>query len=263
MVSVRFTNAINVPDATLNVNSTGAKPIKINGNNLQYGVVLANMTAIMQYDGTNWNIVSLMGVEQGSTPENTIDLGLPSGLLWATKNVDVTKVNKFAENEYAAGSYFSWGNQEGHNPTSQGVFSYDFGTGNDGPYANTIGARVTANLSPQMDMARANLGAPWRLPTKDDFQELRDNCTWTWVVNTPSGIPCYSIVSNINQRVLYIPAAGYGYGTSLRNLGSYGYYWSSSFLSSAYAYYLNFGSEAIYPQLNDNRSYGFSVRAVQ
>ena len=262
-ISVRFTSAINVPDATLNVNSTGAKPIYINGNPLQYGVINAGMTAIMQYDGTNWNIVSLMGVEQGRTPENTVDLGLPSGLLWATKNVDVTKVNKFAENEYAAGSYFSWGNQEGHNPTSQGVFSYDFGTSNDGPYANTIGARVTANLSPQMDMARANLGAPWRLPTKDDFQELRDNCTWTWVVNTPSGIPCYSIVSNINQRVLYIPAAGLGYGTSLDYLGSNGYYWSSSFLSSAFAYGLDFNSGAINPQNSFSRFFGFSVRAVQ
>ena len=263
MVSIRFTNAINVPDATLNINSTGAKPIYINGNPLQYGVINAGMTAIMQYDGTNWNIVSLMGVEQGSTPENTIDLGLPSGLLWATKNVDVTKTNKFAENEYAAGSYFSWGNQDGHNPTSQGVFSYDFGTGNDGPYANTIGARVTANLSPQMDMARANLGAPWRLPTKDDFQELRDNCTWTWVVNTPSGIPCYSIVSNINQRVLYLPAAGVGYGTSLDDLGSSGYYWSSSFLSSASAYDLAFLSGAIIPHGSGGRFLGFSVRAVQ
>ena len=65
------------------------------------------------------------------------------------------------------------------------------------------------------------------------------------------------------NRSVVLPAAGNGYGTSLNNLGSNGNYWSSSFLSSANAYNLNFNSGAINPQNNNNRFNGFSVRAVQ
>ena len=263
-ISIRFMNAINVPDATLNVNSTGAKPIKINGNNLQYGVINAGMTAILQYDDTNWNIVSLMGEEQSSKQRHTVDLGLPSGTLWAASNIDVTQEDGFAEHTYSYGSYFSWGNNKGYNPVG-GTFQdvHDWGTSVDGqPYASSLGHAVTANLSPQMDMARANLGAPWRLPTKDDFQELYDNCTWTWA-QLGSSVNGYIITSHINGISLSLPAAGYGFGTSLDYLGSDGYYWSSSFYSSAYAYLLYFHSGGIYPQNYLSRFYGFSVRAVQ
>lgn len=259
-ISVRFTNAINVPDATLNVNSTGAKPIKINGEALQYGVIKAGMTAVLQYDGSSWNIVSLMGAEQPSIIKYAVDLGLPSGLLWADRNVDVETEDGFALHEYDQGSYFSWGNGVGHNPSGT-TFSYDFGTSNGGPYASTKGAAVTANLSPQMDMARVNCGAPWRQPSRLDFQELYDNCTWTWT--TVSGVNGYLVTSNANNNTIFLPAAGYGNGTSLSNLGSGGYYWSSSFHSSANAYILYFHSGGIYPQHYNLRFLGFSVRAVQ
>ena len=262
-VSVRFTDAINVPNATLNVNSTGAKPIFINGSALQYGVVLAGMTATMQYDGTNWNIIGLLGAEKGRVSEHAVDLGLPSGTLWADMNIDVEEDDKWAMGTYRFGSYFSWGNQEGYNP-SNGSFSgiHDWGTGVDTePYVSSIGHAVTANLSPQMDMARVHLGAPWRLPSRLDFQELYDNCTWSW--QQLSGNYGYWITSNINGNSIFLPAAGYGYGTSLNNAGSIGYYRSSSFFSSALAYDLLFNSGGIYPQDASRRFYGFSVRAVQ
>ena len=262
-VSVRFTDAINVPNATLNVNGTGARPIFINGSALPYGVVLAGMTATMQYDGTNWNIIGLLGAEQGRISEHAVDLGLPSGTLWADTNIDVEEDDKWAMGTYRFGSYFSWGNQEGYNPLN-GSFTgiHDWGTNVDTePYVSSIGHAVTANLSPQMDMARVHLGAPWRLPSRLDFQELYDNCTWSW--QQLSGNYGYWITSNINSNSIFLPAAGCGYGTSLLNAGSYGYYWSSSFYSSALAFTLYFFSGGIYPQLSNGRFNGFSVRAVQ
>ena len=104
------------------------------------------------------------------------------------------------------------------------------------------------------------LGKNATLPTKEDFQELKDECTWKWVErgNTKG----YEVTGK-NGNSIFLPAAGYGYGTSLNNAGSYGYYWSSSFSSSAYAYYLYFDSGGIYPQDTDVRFHGFSVRAVQ
>lgn len=262
MISVRFDNAINIPNATLNVSGTGAKPITINGAALQYGVIHAGMTAIMQYDGTNWDIVSLMGLEKGGVGAHLVDLGLPSGLLWAASNIDISQADGFAASPADAGSYFSWGNNEGHNPVNSSFVNvYDWGTGVDtAPYKDSIGAKVTANLSPQMDMARANLGAPWRLPSRYDFQELYDNCTWTW--GTLDGKNGYTVLAT-NGNSIFLPAAGVGGGTSLYGFGSDGSYWSSSCYSSSYAYDLRFNSGGIYPQYDLYRYHGFSVRAVQ
>ena len=97
------------------------------------------------------------------------------------------------------------------------------------------------------------LGKNATLPTKEDFQELKDECTWKWVErgNTKG----YEVTGK-NGNSIFLPAAGYGYGTSLDNAGSRGLYWSSSFSSSAYAYNLLFHSGGINPQ---NASSGFTV----
>ena len=63
-VSIRFTNAINVVGATLNISSTGAKPLFIQGAALQAGLVKGGCTVTVIYDGTNWNIVGIEGLEQ-------------------------------------------------------------------------------------------------------------------------------------------------------------------------------------------------------
>ena len=62
---------------------------------------------------------------------------------------------------------------------------------------------------------------------------------------------------------VFFPAAGYGYGTSVDNVGSYGLYWSSSWLSASYAYDMYFNSSSVNPQNYNSRYYGYSVRAVQ
>ena len=100
-----------------------------------------------------------------------------------------------------------------------------------------------------------------RMPTKDDFIELRKYCDWKWTER--NGIRGYEVKSKVNDNSIFLPAAGNGYGTSLNHLGSSGSYWSSSFLSSAYACSLYFDSGGINPQSNYNRFVGFSVRAVQ
>ena len=177
-----------------------------------------------------------------------VDLGLPSGLLWATCNVG-------ASEPWENGLYFSWGNVDGHKKDS----GYDF---SETKYETTPGASLIDNilLDVEYDAARANFGGSWRMPTAAEFYELCDNCTRTWV--TQNGVNGRMLTSNINGNSVFFPAAGYCDEAILSNEGEYGDYWSSSFISQTYAFELTFDIGCVLPQFDDNRFYGFPVRAV-
>lgn len=200
-----------------------------------------------------------------------VDLGLPSGKKWAIGNIvsDGNGGYKVGE-ETDFGAYFSWGNIVPHFSANGSTFddSYDFGTSNSGPYASTPGASVGANIptnDAQHDAALALLGSPWHLPTKDDFQELYDNTDNEWVADfNGTGVAGRKFMKKTDHSVyVFFPAAGFGYGTSLLNRGSYGYYWSGSWNSAVDAYYLFFNSSSVNPRNYDSRYRGYSVRAVQ
>ena len=277
-VTVRFTTAVNATNATLNISSTGAKPIYIDGNALQPGVIRPGMVATMIYDGTKWNIVALQGLEQSAgRTDYMVDMGLPSGLLWADRNIDATQPDGFCESPFQyEGSFFSWGNTEPHNPTSTSAFGYDWGTGNDGPYASTPGAKLNGNMAPSQDIVRAICGAPFRLPTTGEFAELFANIDYVQadgetvidasqankLVTVNSVVGIY-LKSKINGKRLFFPCSGNGYGSSWYNRGSIGNYWSSSLYSAAYGRHLYFYSGGVSPQGNGNRFDGFAGRAVQ
>lgn len=182
------------------------------------------------------------------TPEpEWVDLGLPSGLLWAKANIGSAKPE-------GIGHYFSWGNTDGH-ATGSG---YDF---SQEVYETTPGAAITGNLSLSQDAARSYLGAPWRMPTAAEFQELYDNCTSVWT--TLNGVNGRLFTSNVNGNTLFFPAAGYYVGTTLNGRGSSGFYWSSAYDSATNARILYFSSSGVNPQDSYYRRSGFSVRAVR
>lgn len=288
-VNVRFSASINVADATLNVSSTGAKPIRINGNTLQPGVVKAHTVVQLQYDGTAWNIVGMFGLEQAQSPSDLyVDMGLPSGLLWAKKNIDVTQANGFAASEFQYEcSFVSWGNTQMFNPKDNSSFNHDFGTWDnsknqagdgykpDSIYGQTPGCGITASLAASQDAARVNLGAPWRMPTTEEYAELFANCDFIYANGTVidsatvdkrvtvNGILGLYLKSKINGNLLFFPCSGYGYGSSWDTRGGYGYYWSASFGSAVGARDLYFGSGGVFPQNYSLRYYGFAVRPVQ
>ena len=285
VVTVHFASAINVAastlngtTATLNISGTGAKPIMYKGVPVQPGVVRAGNLVTMQYDGTNYNIIGIEGLEASAVPSNLyVDMGLPSGTLWATRNIDITQANGFAASEYQYEcSFFSWGNTEGHNPTSASSFSpYDWGSANDGPYASTPGSKIMGQLSPSQDFARANCGAPWRLPTTADFAELFANIEYidaqgsviasstTDKRTTMNGITGLRIRSTVNGNIIFFPCSGSGNGTSWDDRGAGGYYWSSSLLSAAHGRLLFFYSGGVNPQVSNYRFSGFAARPVQ
>lgn len=173
-------------------------------------------------------------------------MGLPSGLQWASCNVG-------AERPSDLGLYFSWGNIDGHRIDE----GYDF---TQVVYNSTPAAAIDADLSLDQDAARANLDAPWRMPSESEFQELYDNCTHIWA--TMNGVNGILFTSNVNGNTLFFPAAGLYNGSSLNDRGSRGLYWSSTYISAANACYLSFSSSNVSPQNTGLRFIGISVRAV-
>ena len=99
------------------------------------------------------------------------------------------------------------------------------------------------------------------MPTHVECQELYNKCTWTWT--SQNGVNGYK-VSASNGNYIFLPAAGFRYGTSSNSVGSDGLYWSSQVHSSGvyYAWYMYFYSGGRRPDLNDFRYIGFSVRPV-
>lgn len=212
-------------------------------------------------------------------------MGLPSGVMWSPVNIDIEQPGGFAKSPFQYDcSFFSWGNVDGHNPTGPASFSpWSWGGVNaeepwyDGQvYGDTPGNTLTGNIPVGVayDAARANLGAPWRIPTSGDFVELLDNCIFIDANGTEietsrvdkrislNGIVGIRLRSVINGNVIFFPASGYGNGTTLGSRGIDGLYMSSSWVSDRYARYLGFGSDGVFPQGTGNRFYGFPVRPV-
>ena len=189
-----------------------------------------------------------------------IDLGLPSGTLWCDRNVGAKSPEDY-------GALFSWGNTDPHYPKAKNTDWGDEDDAFDGypfdrdTYEQTAGYKLDGDIDLAHDAARVNMGEPWRMPTREQFEELCDHCTWTR--KTVNGVNGYLVTSKINGNSIFFACSGGGHGTTWYNRGSYGYYWSSSLNSSTYGRYLGFYSGGVYPQYLNDRFYGFCVRPVQ
>ena len=287
VIHVLFTTPINTELTTLNVSNTGAKPLRILGQNLPAGVIKAQTYATVAYDGVAWNIADMFCPDATFDPaELVVDMGLTSGVKWAARDLDLTKAGGFCDTPFTyEKSFFSWGNIDGHNPVA-GSFAnvYDWGSVNaqepwyEGqPYGSTPGASLVADIAvgETYDAARANLGAPWRLPTTTEYAELFANIDYlnadgtvkdaaeTNKLSTVNGVTGLWLQSKINGNKLFFACSGYGRGQSWGNRGSNGNYWSASFYSARNARYLYFSSGGVGPQGSSDRFYGFAVRPVQ
>jgi len=184
-----------------------------------------------------------------------IDLGLPSGTKWACCNVGASKPEEY-------GNYYAWGETEVKSVYDWNTYPYcyyEYGSGIDWSRYVDIGSDIAGT---SYDTATANWGALWRMPTKDQYQELVDNCTSEWT--TQNGVNGRKFTGP-NGGTVFLPAAGLrGYG-EVRWLGSDGQYYSSTLndVFPAYSYFLIFNSGSVYMERADYRSYGRSVRPVR
>ena len=151
-----------------------------------------------------------------------VDLGLPSGTKWATMNVGAT-----APEEY--GNYYAWGETTTKNDYSWSNYKF-FSSDIDGFTKYCIDNKWgildnKTTLEAADDVAKQKWGGNWRMPTIDEWQELIDNCTWTWT--TKNGVNGYEVKAT-NGNSIFLPAAGYRDDDELNNAGLDGRYWSSS-----------------------------------
>ena len=173
------------------------------------------------------NLVAEFVVSNGS--HEYVDLGLPSGVLWATCNVGANTPESY-------GDYFAWG--ETHPKSTYSWSNYQF---------------------TEDDVATANWGTDWRMPTREEFEELCNNTSVTWT--TQNGVNGMRFTA-LNGNCLFLPAAGIFINNALILTGSYGYYWSSSPFEINDDAWLLFFYSGYYETGCSGRAYGSSVRPV-
>lgn len=252
----------------------------INGNAVKSSDTKSSTVAIQNGKAyhlyATWDGMELRFLPKGNpdnppvTGDGYVDLGLPSGTLWATCNVG-------AQNPWDYGDYFAWGETSTKSDYSWSNYKYANGDynkltkycsysfrGNDGFTDN-----LTV-LEAEDDAATVNLGSDWRMPTQAEFHELYYNCVWEWTSNyNGTGVAGRIVKSRSNSNTIFFPAAGYRYGTVLRYAGSDGSYWSSS-LDTAAMYddpnrggLIGFYYGNVSPDDWGDRRYGRSVRPVR
>lgn len=178
---------------------------------------------------------------------HAIDLGLPSGTKWCCCNVGASSPEGY-------GGYYAWGETSEKSVYSAETYAY-INIGNYGINFVNIGSDISGT---QYDVARARMGAPWRMPTGEQQLELKTYCKRTWTQqNGVKGI----LVTGPNGGQVFLPASGHRIDDSLYGVGSIGYYWSSSLYVGDDATYLYFNSGNWYWN-DDYRMYGHSVRPV-
>ena len=202
--------------------------------------------------------------EEPVTPPDThewVDLGLPSGTLWATMNVGAT-----APEEY--GDYFAWGETEPKEVYDWSTYKWCNGGDNtltkycnntDYGYEGYIDDK--SELDPEDDAAYVHWGSSWRMPTYVQLIELYENCTKTWT--TLNGvIGC--LLTGPNGNTVFLPAAGSRHDSTFGGEGYAAEYWSRS-LGRSYlngAYLMCIAEEEVV-WYNYNRYFGFPVRPVR
>lgn len=200
------------------------------------------------YDPNVYSITTLNKVING---HKFINLGLPSGLLWAECNVG-------ASSPYADGDYYAWGETQTKSDYSWDTYKW----GSSPTKYNSSDGKTKLEASD--DVATVKWGKECRMPSRAEFQELYDKCDWTWKSNY-NGTSGY-LVKGPNNQTIFLPASGRRCNGEdlISRHGSYGYYWSSSLdvSSTDFAYNLYFCSGLVSPSYVSCRYIGHSVRPV-
>ncbi len=172
--------------------------------NIKEGETVEENTVLVEAVSYSYSVAEARTTE--SNGHDYVDLGLPSGLKWATCNVGASSPEQY-------GDYYAWGEIE-----TKGEYSNE----NSKARGKSIGD-ISGNSN--YDVARAKWGGKWRMPTMEELEELNSKCTWQWT--TQKGINGYK-VTGPNGNSIFMPAAGCREGSSLSSAGEYGYYWSST-----------------------------------
>ena len=233
------------------------------GDNMRYvgyatiGGVAVSSIVVVQCQQENQDLVlNFYYPGQGTlNGHEWVNLGLPSGTRWATCNVGASSPEGY-------GNYYAWGEVAPKAIYDWNYYRYCNGSANtltkycNSPTYGSNGFTDTLTvLEACDDVATANWGEGWRMPTSTEMQELFENCTRTW---TSYGL----LFVGPNGNSILLPAAGHRYEIELYQVDDNGGYWTSSVGEYApYAIFGSFSSNGLYIY-DVYRSWGFSVRPV-
>ena len=199
-----------------------------------------------------WTVVDCAPVPEA------IDLGLLSGIKWASFNLGALQPEEY-------GDYYAWGETEAMGNWSEYRW-FDTSSGTVTKYNTKSDFGIVDNktvLDLEDDAAHVKWGGSWRIPTNAEWSELRNNCTWTWT--TQNGVNGYKVTGKqpgYTDKSIFLPAAG-SLDISLSNVGFFGSFWSSSLVTdySHNAWIFEFNSDYV-SQYGCNRHFGNSIRPV-
>lgn len=199
----------------------------------------------IQYNADNVDYVDFS--EKAETPTlsggEVVDLGL--SVYWSSCNLGTEKPEEY-------GDYYAWGETKPKNKYTKDNYSYY--NANTAEYSD-IGENIS-NTS--YDAATVNLGNDWRIPTKDEMDELKNKCKWEW--KQISGINGYRITGP-NGNSIFLPATG-SYYSSVKSLNEDMNYWTATSASKTTAYALQ-GHSSFYDVFSAlYRHVGYSIRPV-
>jgi hypothetical protein len=227
------------------------------------------------YEGTfdamtaDWYGLKLQRVALKEEAQDKVQLW-DGGPYWATKNIG-------AEKPEDSGYYFWWGDTVGYKQeggswvASDGSRSnFSFGATDTPTYYKSVSdlesegwiekKNGTYVLTSKHDAAQVHWKGAWRMPTKEELDNLDKKCEWTWDIrNGVNGYVVRGTEGSYAFKSIFLPCAGDGDGTSLRHAGSYGYYWSSVPYSDSRAWYIDSDGDAYC----NHRNLGKSIRPLQ
>ena len=249
--------AVNISDVTCLIDNL-LKGVPEGDVDQDGAVNISDVTSLIDF------LLSGSWPEEPVTPPDTheyVDLGLPSGTLWATRNVGASSPEDygdyFAWGETVPKDYYDWSTYKWCNGSDTTLTKYC--TNSHEGYNGFVDYKT--QLDPGDDAAYVNWGPYWRMPTTEQQQELIDNCTWT--SHTLNGVKG-RLLTGPNGNTMFWPAAGCRSGASFFNVGSDGTYWSRTLFSWAvFAGCLYFSSNQWGVWVDAERYYGFPVRAVR
>ena len=237
-------------DKTVSWSSSDASTVTVDDSGKVVAVKKGTATITAQSGGHT--TICTVTVTASFTEPEAIDLGLPSGVKWATFNVGASSPEDF-------GNYFAWGETETKSVYSWETYKWCSGSQNSltkynsNPDFGVVDYKTA--LDPEDDVAHVRWGDNWRMPTYAEFDELVNECTWASMkMNDVEG----KIVIGPNGNSIFLPQAGEGGFPG----GLLGDYWSSTKLGD-YAqclYYMNFVQLLHIGGGDSNR--GFTIRPV-
>ncbi len=254
--------------------NTRNKSVTWSSNNTAVATVSSSGIVTAQKTGTA--IITVMTNEGGKTAtcsitvqanQQTIDghpyVEMGDGLKWATCNVGASSPGEY-------GDYFSWG--ETFAKDNYDWSTYKYGSSSTtltkyviSSYYGTVDNKTT--IEADDDAATSSWSRSWRMPTDEEWDWLRINCSWRWTYDyNGTGVGGYIVISNVLRyegHFIFLPAAGTIIGTTHHHADTDGFYWSSSLGTgrSDYSRRISFGSYFVYGDYG-SRDAGYTVRPV-